>query len=296
MKDKTSQVLKRKVLSEILKAQKNEITEYLVYSKLSELVSTKRNKDVLRRIAYEEKRHFDFWKKLTNRNVSPSYFKVFFYILLARVSGFTFAGKLMENGEIKSQVNYGLIAKEVSFANRIKKEEERHEREILKFLDEERLRYVGSMVLGLNDALVELTGALTGLTFALQNTRLIAITGLITGFAASLSMCVSEYLSTKTEQGTRNPFKASVYTGFMYVIVVLILILPYFLLANVFLSLAITLFLAILVILIFTFYISVAQDLAFKKRFLEMLLLSLGVSSFTFVIGYLIRAFLDGAI
>ena len=46
-------------------------------------------------------------------------------------------------------------------------DERRHEEELYGMLDEERLHYVGAMVLGLNDALVELTGAIAGVTFAL---------------------------------------------------------------------------------------------------------------------------------
>jgi VIT1/CCC1 family predicted Fe2+/Mn2+ transporter len=96
-------------------------------------------------------------------------------------------------------------------------------------LDEELLRYAGSIVLGLNDALVELTGALAGFTLALQNTRLIALTGLITGVAAALSMAASEYLSTRSEGGGRSPLRASLYTGTAYIITVFLLILPYLL-------------------------------------------------------------------
>ena len=40
------------------------------------------------------------------------------------------------------------------------------------------------MVLDLNDAQVELTGAPAGLTLALENTKLIALTSLITGVVA----------------------------------------------------------------------------------------------------------------
>ena len=78
---------------------------------------------------------------------------------------------------------------------KIAQDEDRHESQLLGMLDEERLQYVGSMVLGLSDALVELTGTLAGLTFALQNNRLVALSGLITGISATLSMTSSEYLS-----------------------------------------------------------------------------------------------------
>ena len=51
-----------------------------------------------------------------------------------------------------------------------------------------RLEYMGSVVLGLNDALVEFTGALAGFTLALSDSRLTALTGSITGIAAALSI------------------------------------------------------------------------------------------------------------
>ena len=156
-------------------------------------------------------------------------------------------------------------------------------------LDEERLRYVGSVVLGLNDALVELTGALAGLTLAFQNTRLIALSGLITGISASVSMAASEYLSTRTEKTEKNPIRAAVYTGIAYVITVALLILPYLLLQNYLVCLAITLATAVLIIAVFNYYISVARGESFRRRFLEMAGVSLAVASLSFVVGFLIR-------
>jgi VIT1/CCC1 family predicted Fe2+/Mn2+ transporter len=146
-------------------------------------------------------------------------------------------------------------------------------------------------VLGLNDALVELTGALAGLTLAFQNTRLIAIAGLITGIAASFSMGASEYLSNKSEGNNERALPSSLYTGIAYIITVVLLIMPYLLLDNYFLCLAITLVVAVLIILFFNYYISVAKDLNFKKRFLEMAILSLGVAALTFGISYFVRMF-----
>ena len=100
---------------------------------------------------------------------------------------------------------------------------------------------MGSMVLGLNDALVELTGALAGFSLALQNTRIVALTGMITGIAASLSMAASEYLSTKSEKGGKNPVKASIYTGIAYVITVIALIMPFIFISQPLTALAVTL-------------------------------------------------------
>lgn len=285
--------LGRKMKRQLLRAQENEITEYHIYKKLAEAIQEKEfeNSKVLEKIAEEEKKHSDYWKKYTEEDIKPRKLKVFFHSLLTKLFGLTFSVKLMEKGEELAQINYSEIAKEIPEAKQIEKEEGEHEQKLLNLLDEEKLKYVGSMVLGVNDALVELTGALAGLTLAFQNTRLIALTGLITGIAASLSMGASEYLSVKAEDKEKDPLKAAIYTGGMYVVTVIILITPYFILGNIYYSLIFTLTNAIIIILLFTFYISVAQDLPFKKRFFEMAAISLGVSIITFGIGYLVRYF-----
>ena len=84
-------------------------------------------------------------------------------------------------------------------------------------------QYTGSIVLGLNDALVELTGALAGLTLALQNAQIIAVAGLISGIAASLSMAASEYLSIRAD-GRSHALYSAFYTGVAYMMTVLFLI------------------------------------------------------------------------
>jgi len=159
-------------------------------------------------------------------------------------------------------------------------------------LDEERLEYAGSIVLGLSDALVELTGALAGLTLALQNTQLIALSGLITGIAASMSMAASEYLSTRSEVTKKNPVRAAVYTGVAYICTVVLLILPYLLFDNFYLDLAIALTTAVIIIAVFNFYISIAKGESCRARFLEMAGLTLGVATISFIIGYFIRIWL----
>jgi len=277
----------------ILASQKNEVTEHIIYEKLAESTKDSQNREVLQRISNEELAHYNFWKQYTNRDVRPDKLKVWMYFLIARILGITFGIKLMEKGEEKAQTTYNKISEFVPSARSIVEDEDEHEKELVNLIDEERLRYVGSMVLGLNDALVELTGALAGLTFALQNTRLTALAGLITGTAASLSMATSEYLSTKSEAGSKSPFKAALYTGAAYVITVLFLIFPYFAFADPLLCLGSTLLNAVIVIFIFTFYISVAKEISFKKRFSEMVLISLGIAALTFAIGFVIRMFLN---
>jgi VIT1/CCC1 family predicted Fe2+/Mn2+ transporter len=276
----------------LLAAQANEITEYNIYTRIAATLPQEENRKVIEQIAADELRHYNEWKKYTKQDVSPKWPLVWFYVLVARLFGFTFGVKLMEQGEESAQVNYAEIAKFIPEAVKIHHEEEVHEERLLEMLDEERLRYAGSVVLGLNDALVELTGAMAGLTLALQNVQLIALSGLITGIAASMSMAASEYLSTSAEKTDKKPILAALYTGIAYVITVTLLILPYLLLDNEYICLAISLTTAVLIIAVFNYYISVAQGENFRRRFTEMAGLSLSVALFSFIIGYFIRIWL----
>lgn len=275
--------------TELLKTQKNEITEYHTYHRLADTERNLKNAEVLRKIGDDEARHAEFWKKYTGKHLGPSQIKVAFFSWLARLLGPTFSLKLMERGEERAQINYTRIIAEIPEGRSIYEEEEQHENELIDMIQEERLSYMGSVVLGLNDALVELTGALAGLTFALQNTRLIATAGLVIGLAASLSMAASEYLSQKSEGNAEKALKSAAYTGVAYIATVILLILPFMLLDALFAALGITFVMAILIIAAFNFYISVAKDLPFGRRFWEMVIISLGVAAFTFVVGYLIR-------
>ncbi len=284
-------MIEKEIENLILTAQRSEITEHVVYQKLSQTAMDPHNKSVLKEISDDELKHYHFWKKYTRQDAKPNKLSLWKYYLISRIFGITFGIKLMEKVEGKAQAVYEEIAKYVP-ATIFEKDEKEHERKLIDLIDEERLRYIGSMVLGLNDALVELTGALAGFTLAFRNTHLIAMAGFITGIAASLSMATSEYLSTKSEETSRDPFKASAYTGSAYVITVLFLIFPYVIFANYYFCLGFTFFNAIIVILIFTFYVSVAKNIPFWKRFSEMAIISFGIATLTFFIGFFVRMFL----
>lgn len=273
--------------------QKGEITEYHIYRKLAALVPDPHNRSVMEKMADEEYGHYSFWKQYTGIDVRPDRVKVDFYYLVSRLFGLTFGIKLMEMRESEAVETYREILGYIPETAGILRHEEEHEIQIIALLDEKSLRYVGSIVLGINDALVEFTGSLAGFTLALQNTQLIAAAGLIMGIAASLSMGASEYLSQKSERSENNPLTAAFYTGGAYVLTVLVLIMPFLLLNEPLQAYAITLALAILIIVLFTFYTSVARDLPFLKRFAEMAAISLGIAGISFVIGLLVRIYLN---
>ena len=284
--------LSERIRRQVLGFQQTEITEHHIYKRLAKKINSPENAKIIEQIAEDELRHYDGWKRYTNQDVPPRWFYVWFYYLISLVFGFTFGIKLMERGEENAQANYAGISSAIPEAQNFQHEEDVHEEQLINMLDEERLRYAGSIVLGLNDALVELTGALAGLTLALQDVKLIALSGLITGIAASMSMAASEYLSTRSEDTSKQPVRAAIYTGIAYIITVALLVLPYLLFENYILDLIMTLTIAVVIIAVFNYYISVAKSESFRARFAEMAGLSLGVALFSFVIGYFIRQWL----
>lgn len=281
--------LPKSIQNGLKKIQRNELNEYFVYESLAKLVKDEKTSRILSRIAREELAHSNFWKKYTNFEPTPSRLIINWYKLIAIIFGLTFSLKLMEKGEEKAQQVYEGIKEYIPEAERIIKEEDSHEMDLINMIDEEKLNYAGAIVLGLNDALVELTGALAGLTFALQNTFLIAIVGLITGIAASFSMSASSYLSARAEGGGKDHIKSAIYTGIAYIITVLLLVVPYLIVQNPFFALLITILIALSIIFFFNFYISIAKDYSFKHRFFEMVLINLTVTGITFLIGFGIR-------
>ena len=280
-------------MSIIKKMQQNELTESVIYARIAAFAKGGENKATLRRLSQEEKAHYEIWKKYTGLSMEPETGKVLKYTLLARALGFTFAVKLMEKGEENAQSEYALLEREAPESVGIRRQEEEHEAALLEMLDEERLQYVGSMVLGLNDALVELTGSLAGFVFALQNNRLIALSGLIVGISATFSMASSEFLSARSE-GRSDALKSCSYTGIAYLLTVVALIAPYLLLPAGQYIPALLCMLAVVILIIggFTYYTSVAQDQPFKPRFLEMAAISISVAVMSFIVGILAKQFL----
>lgn len=282
-----------KALAVIRKMQKNELTESVIYEKIAAFAKGEENRQTLLRLSREEKAHYEIWKKYTGLEMKPQKGKVLWYTAMARLLGFTFTVKLMERGEENAQEEYALLNKEVEESAQIRQQEEEHEKALLSMLDEETLQYVGSMVLGLNDALVELTGSLAGFAFALQNNKLIALSGLIVGISATFSMASSEFLAARSE-GRSDALKSCTYTGIAYLVTVVLLISPYLILDSGAYILALLCMLVVVVLIIagFTYYTSVAQDQPFRSRFWEMALISISVAVVSFVVGILAKRFL----
>ncbi len=282
---------KYEIKPEYIEQQQNEITEYVIYKKLAHITKDRKNAEILQKIAADEKKHYEFWKQITGKELKPDKRKVNKYVLMAKMFGLSYSLQLMEKGEEDAGVFYERVAKDIPEVLKIKEDEELHEKQLLKVLNDERLNYAGAVVLGLNDALVEFTGTLAGLTFAFGNNKVIGITGLVMGVAASLSMAASGYLaSQEDERDDLDPVKSAIFTGVAYIVTVAFLVFPYLIQSDPYIALAGMLIITVGIIALYTHYISVAKNVKFGKRFFNMVAISLTVSLISFGIGTFIKA------
>ena len=281
----------------LLKLQRMEATEAEVYRRLARMQKDPVNRSILEGISLEEERHEAVIENMTGEKVRADRGKVRRQIMLARLFGFTFSVKMMEATEKDVAAEYRELG-----LDDIAEEEEAHEENMIGMLDEERLRYSGSVVLGMSDALVELTGALAGLTFALQSLNLVALAGLVTGIAAAFSMGASEYLSSRAEKKSESAVRAAFFTWISYLITVLLLVSPYLLLTAEspdfhglephVQALLYTFAIGLLIVAVFNFYVSIVEEVSFSSRFMEMAGILGVVSLISYGIGILLRGML----
>lgn len=278
----------------ILIQQQNELDNYKIYKLLSRLTRDKHNEKILNEIAEDELKHYKIWESITKKKLKPNKLKIKFYTSLARSLGIVFTMRLLEKNELITQNFYDNAEKLYPKTKGISYDEKRHENILVAILNDEKLSYASSVVLGLNDALVELSGTLVGLSFAFSNTSIVGTTGIIMGIAASLSMAASEYLSSSEEEHnkSKHPLKSGTYTGISYVITVMLLVAPYFIFENIINSVVTMLITSILIIFSYTWYISIAKSLNFKRKFFTMAIISLGVAGISFGLGIAVKHFL----
>lgn len=277
-------------LRKALIQQQNEINDYTIYMTLASYQDDQNNKIVFEKIAKEEKVHYNFWLKITEQEIQAQKLVVWWFILLVKVLGTSFALKSLEKREEGAEEFYKELFEIYPESREIYKQESEHELELIEMLKDKKLVYAGAIVLGMNDALVELTGTLSGIALAFDKSIVVGFTGLIMGIAASLSMAGSAYFEAKENPSQIiKPITYSLYTGVSYILTTAILVAPFFIFETMAYSLIMMFICAFLAIISYNFYISVAKDLNFTTRVLQMSMITFGVAIISFLIGYIVK-------
>lgn len=158
-------------------------------------------------------------------------------------------------------------------------------------IEEERVTFFSNIVLGFNDALIELTGALVGFSFALRDPTFVLIAGFVTGLSASLSMAASAYQQARHEEN-RNPFKAALFTGVSYVVIAAALVLPFWIFPDIERALLTMGGIGALLVAGVSFYSAILLERRYLAQLGEMAVFSVGVAGIAFLIGHSLSAFL----
>lgn len=243
----------------------------------------------LLRASGDERRHYEFWRSIAGECGGPSaLLEVLAFLALSVLFGVTVLIKTLERMEGDTSRAYEELSRvmpERSEELRSMAEDERvHEAEFAGSIDEARVRYLGSIVLGISDALIELTGVYAGALGALESARTAGIVGLLAGASASISMAVASYAQAKHEVG-RRPGTAALYTGVSYLLVVLALAAPYFLTEALTLAFALMVASAILIVAYVSVYSSVLLERSYPRELVSNAALLLGVSALLYALG-----------
>ena len=150
--------------------------------------------------------------------------------------------------------------------------------------------YRGSIILGMHDAIVSLTGLIAGLSFAFADPNIIILSCIISSITASLSMGAANYLAVKTTD-KNHAIRAAICTCVAYMITCIILISPFMLFQNRLLAVSSVFALSVLIIYFFNFIFF--RKNRFYKHFFEMLTICFVVSVIAFLIGEGAKVFMN---
>ena len=279
------------------KSAEDEYADGRVYMALSRRENNPEFKKALENIADGERSHYDFWRSYApEAKVSSKRLRMYVILLLRMILGLTFTLKLMERHEAKLHKSYRQIAASIPPSDTLRfqammESEEGQEDQLISKIQENRVKYMSFIVLGLADAVVEISGIHAGSLGIYGRTQLAALAGIIAGMAASIAMGTAAYAQAK--QGFQGSAKwSAIYTGVSYMITAVLLAMPYFLTVNMADALGASLVVGVLLVAAMTFYDTVISGRAFKRQFGEIAGIILGASLVLFLAGTLAGQYL----
>ena len=273
----------------------HEYTDSTLYMRLSKTVGEGSPfAGVLIQLSATENKHYEFWRRyVPGEQPKLDKLKLYWILVLRRILGLTFASRYLDRHEASVVKEYQAIAGMIPEGDRAAFEdmvadEKEHENEFAHKVESSAVRYISFIVLGLADALVEISGIHAGSLGIYQRTELAGIAGIVAGAAASLAMASAAYAQAK--QGFEGSAKLSaVYTGVSYFISAVFLATPYFLTGSMVYAVSSSLVVAVLLLAFTTYYSTVISNKPFMKDFLEILLILLGATVALYLFGTFIH-------
>jgi VIT1/CCC1 family predicted Fe2+/Mn2+ transporter len=280
------------------KSARDEYTDGAVYRMLSRHEKNQSFKKALEDLARGEQSHYEFWKNYTptDTTVKVRKLKVYFTLLLRLTLGLTFTMKFLERHEDALHERYRQMVENIPPADKARfeamlEEEEHQESYLMGEIHEGRVKYMSFIVLGLADAVVEISGIHAGSLGIYAKTELAGLAGVVAGMAASIAMASAAYAQAK--QGFEGSAKwSAIYTGVSYMFTAIFLALPYFLTSSMVTALGVSLVVGVALVAAMTYYDTIISARKFKRQFAEIAGIILAASFALYIAGTLIRQLL----
>ena len=282
---------------------KDEYGDYAIYKHLAdshknkERPRRKKLAEVFERLSETEYKHYEFWRKYSpNTETKVSKLKLYGIIILEAILGATFAIKFLERHEKSSLKQYRTIEQYIPKDDKqqfdqMVKEEQEQEVNLAAQVQGSFIKYMSFIVLGLADAIVEVSGIHAGSLGVYSSTELTGLAGIIAGAAASMAMASAAYAQAK--QGFQGSARVSaIATGASYFVNAVFLATPYFLTKNAIEAMSISLVIATLVLVVISYYNSIISGAHFVRDFLELAGIMYGATVVLYLFGELMRAYL----
>ena len=276
----------------------DEYTDYLVYKRLSESSSVKdpKIKQILVTLSNTEYGHYEFWKKFlpSDTKVVANTWAIYLTLLLRMIFGNTFAIKYLEKHETAVIKKYKSVKNSIPEVDQRRfdemvRDEEEHENTFMEQMQGPYLKYIAFIILGLADAIVEISGIHAGSLGIYHSTEITGLAGIVAGASASIAMASAAYAQAK--QGFQgSPTISAVFTGGSYFINAIVLAAPYFFTKSQEIAITTSIIFALLIIAFVTYYNSVVSSARFLRDFTELSGIMLGASAALFLFGLLIRS------
>ena len=274
----------------------DEFSDYTLYDRLSKTVSPDSPfAKVLEELSNTEHGHYEFWKKyVPNEEPKLGKLKLYWILFLRRFLGLTFATRYLDRHESKVVVEYNALEHLIPDSDKaayqeMVADEREHEKAFAMKVESSAVRYIAFVVLGLADALVEISGIHAGFLGLFNKTEIAGLAGVMAGGSASLAMASAAFAQAK--QGFKGSARLSaVYTGVSYFVTAIILATPYFLTSNMVYALSASLTLAVVILIITTWYSIVIQQKPFFRDFIEILLILFATVAIVYALGYLVSS------
>jgi len=278
----------------------DEFSDYTLYDRLSRTVSSDSPfREVLQSLSATEHRHFEFWRKyVPGEEPKIAKLKLYWVLFLRKFFGLTFATRYLDRHETNVVKEYQGLARLIPGTDQpaydeMVADEKEHEKAFALKVESSAVRYIAFVVLGLADALVEISGIHAGWLGLFEKTEIAGLAGVVAGGAASLAMASAAFAQAK--QGFSGSARLSaVYTGVSYFITAIILATPYFLTSSMTLALGSSLTLAVAILAVTTWYSTVIQQKPFLRDFVEILAILFGTTILVFLLGALVSAEFPG--